>query len=168
MAATRADLFAEFDRLGIAHHTYDHEPIFTVEQGKHLKAQWPGGHSKNLFLKDRRGALFLLSARDETQVDLKQLPKVVGSARLSFGKPELMSEILGITPGSVTAFALINDPQARVRFLLDKALLECDPMHFHPLENNATTAIAPADFLTFARACGHEPTVVDFAAINIL
>lgn len=168
MAATRAELFAKFDELEISHVTYDHEPIFTVEQGAPLKAQWAGGHSKNLFLKDRKGALFLLSARDETQIDLKQLPKVVGCARLSFGKPDLMVDALGVTPGSVTAFALINDPGARVRFLLDKALLDCDPMHFHPLENTATTALAPADFLTFVRACGHEPLVIDFTATGIL
>ncbi len=168
MTTTREDLFAFFDELGIAHKTYDHEPIFTVEQGAHLKAQWPGGHSKNLFVKDKKGALFLISALGETEIDLKGFAKLVGAGRLSFGRAELMEQVLGVTPGSVTAFALMNDRQTRVKFILDKAMLEVSPVHFHPLKNDATTGVSPQDFLRFARACGHEPTVVDFKAMKIV
>ena len=172
MPASRADLFAFLESLDISTKTYDHPPIFTVEEGKTWKAKWPGGHSKNLFLKDKKGDFYLISAKDETQIRLNQVPKVIGSARLSFGKPEKMEEILGVTPGSVTGFALINTlapfntPESPpLRFILDKALMACDPVYFHPLLNDATTAIAPDDFITFAKACGHEPLLVDFTQI---
>ena len=167
---SRKDLFARLDALGLAHNTYDHEAIFTVEQGAHLKAQWPGGHSKNLFLKDKKGALVLISALGETAVLLKGLHREIGSdagiGRLSFGSPELMEEVLGVTPGSVTIFALISENAHRLsQVILDKALLDHDPVHFHPLENTATTAIAPHDLLTFVRDCGFEPKIMDFATL---
>jgi Ala-tRNA(Pro) deacylase len=168
MAATRQDLFDLLKTLKIDTVTYDHAPIFTVEEGRDLKAQWPGGHSKNLFLKDKKGALFLISAKDDTEINLKRLPKLIGCARLSFGREELMQQVLGVSPGSVTGFALINtqDPNAqKVKFFLDARLMACNPIHFHPLMNDATTAIAPKDFLTFARACGHQPEIIDFADV---
>lgn len=168
--ATRADLFAFLDGLGIAHSTLDHRPVFTVEDGADIKSALPGGHSKNLFLKDKDGALFLLSALGETEIRLNQLHKMIGCKRLSFGNADLMLETLGVTPGSVTAFALINDRpddngRPRVRFLLDAALLARAPVNFHPLKNDATTAISPDGLLRFARATGHEPTVVDFTTL---
>jgi len=168
MAATRQDLFDLLDELGVVTQSHDHAPIFTVEEGRDLKANWPGGHSKNLFLKDKKGALFLISAKDDTEINLKRLPKLIGCARLSFGTPELMQQVLGITPGSVTGFALINlrgENARKLKFILDARLMACDPIHFHPLMNDATTAIAPKDFLTFARACGHVPEIVDFADV---
>ena len=168
MTATRQDLFDLLGELGVVTTTYDHAPIFTVEEGRDLKANWPGGHSKNLFLKDKKGALFLISARDNTEINLKRLPRLIGCARLSFGNPDLMQDVLGITPGSVTGFALINTrgPDApKLKFILDAKLMACDRIHFHPLKNDATTAIAPKDFLRFARACGHEPEIIDFADV---
>ena len=166
----RAALFAKLDALGIAHETYNHEPIFTVEQGAHLKAQWPGGHSKNLFLKDKKGQLVLISAKDETQIPLKGLHRHIGPngeiGRLSFGSAELMEEVLGVTPGSVTIFALMNAAPGRIaHVILDAALMACNPVHFHPLENTATTALSPNDLLTFAADCGYEPKIMDFAAL---
>ncbi len=162
----RAALFIRLEALGIAHETYDHPPIFTVEEGAHLKARWPGGHSKNLFLKDKKGRLALVSARDETKVDLNALAKAIGMGRPSFGKPELMEEVLGVTPGSVTIFALIHANAHRLdHVVLDAALMACDPVHFHPLENNATTAIAPEGLLRFIADCGFEPRIVDFSAL---
>ena len=166
VSAPRAALFARLDELGIAHHTYEHEPIFTVEQGKHLKAQWPGGHSKNLFLKDKKGRFVLISAKDETEIPLKQLHHHLGLGRLSFGSAELMEEVLGVTPGSVTFFALMNEGATRLsHVILDAALIACNPVHFHPLENSATTAVAPGDLVKFARAYGVEPQIMDFAAL---
>ena len=143
--------------------TVDHKAVFTVEESQTIKADMPGGHTKNLFLKDKKGVVILISARDETVIDLKTLHKHLGCGRLSFGKPELLLERLGVTSGSVTAFALINDPDASVRFIIDAALMAMSPINFHPLENTATTAITPEDFLKFARACGHEPQIVDFS-----
>src|SRR3954467_6623828 len=119
MTATRAELFTFLDRLGIEHRTLWHAPVFRVEEGLEIKAQLPGGHTKNLFLKDAKDQIWLISALGETRIDLKRLPKVIGSARLSFGSAALMEQVLGVTPGSVTAFALVNDKEHRVRFVAD-------------------------------------------------
>lgn len=162
--ASSADLFARLDALGVAHATTEHRPIFTVEEGRDLRAQIPGGHSKNLFLTDKAGQLYLLCALDETKIALNALGRQLGAGRLSFGSPEAMLETLGVTPGSVTLFGLINDRARRVRLLLDAALLAHDPVHFHPLRNDATTAIAPEAMARFAAACGHAPTFIQFAA----
>jgi Ala-tRNA(Pro) deacylase len=164
MPATPEDLFAYFDRLGIAHTTHRHRPIFTVEEGADLKAQLPGGHSKNLFLKDKKGQLFLLSALGDAAIDLNAVSKLIGAGRFSFGSPERLMENLGVTPGSVTLFALINDPERKVTLLLDEGFFAHDPVNFHPLENNATTAISPADMLKFIRSLGREPIRLKFDA----
>lgn len=161
-AATKHDLFALLDRLGVAHATHDHRPIFTVEDGADLKAALPGGHSKNLFLKDRRGGLWLVCALGETQIDLSALAKALGAQRFSFGGPDLMREALGVTPGSVTVFALMNDRLNRVSLVLDEALLAHDPVNFHPLVNDATTAISPAGLALFLAETGHRPIRVRF------
>ena len=160
--ATEEDLFARFNALGIAHTTTRHRPVFTVEEGADLKAQMPGGHSKNLFLKDKKGALFLLCALGETAIDLNAVSKLLGAGRFSFGSAERLKEYLGVEPGSVTIFALINDPERRVTLLLDEGLLAHDPVNFHPLKNDATTAISPADLLKFIAALGRDPIRLSF------
>jgi len=166
MPASRADLFAFLERLGIETETHEHRPIFTVEEGRPLKAGLPpGGHTKNLFLKDRKGALLLISARDDTQVPLKQLHRHLECGRLSFGNAQLLQEVLGVAPGSVTAFALLNDTERQVRFILDAALLRPGRIYFHPLENTASTAIAPDGLIRFAEACGHRPEIFDFTRL---
>jgi Ala-tRNA(Pro) deacylase len=162
---TRADLLALLDRLGVAHRTVEHAAVFRVGEGEDVKAAMPGGHTKNLFLKDAKGQLWLVSALPDTRIDLKALPRAIGAAKLSFGSPELMAETLGVTPGSVTAFGLINDKDRRVRFVLDAALAAADPVNFHPLENTATTAISQEGFRRFLAAIGVEAVVVDFAAL---
>ena len=161
---SRDDLFAFFDHLGISHRTLDHPAVFRVGEGDDVKAMLPGGHTKNLFLKDAKDQIWLISALQHTQIDLKALPRTIGSAKLSFGAAALMEVTLGVTPGSVTAFGLINDEDRRVRFVLDAALAASDPVNFHPLTNMATTAISQADFRRFLGALGVEPLVVDFAA----
>ncbi len=163
MAATRADLFAFLDSLGIVHSTVDHPPAFTVEDAKVLRGQIPGGHTKNLFLKDKKGRLFLVVALEDTAVNLKTLHKKIGAARLSFGKPSLLEEVLGVKPGSVTPFALINDRDHRVRVVLDARMMATDPLNFHPLENTATTTISNTDFRRFLEATGHESQIVDLS-----
>jgi Ala-tRNA(Pro) deacylase len=163
---SRADLFAFLDAHGIDHRTVEHPAVFTVGEGDAFKAGLPGGHTKNLFLKDKDGQLWLISALGETRIDLKALPKVIGSARLSFGSPERLLDALGVTPGSVTAFALINDPGRRVRFVYDAALAASDPVNFHPLQNTATTAVSQAGFQRFLAALGVEPLIVDFSAVG--
>lgn len=168
MPATRADLFALLDRIGAAHSTLDHPPVFRVEDGQAIKAALPGGHTKNLFLKDAKGQLWLISALAETAIDLKRLHPVIGSARLSFANEALLFESLGVRPGSVTAFALMNDPHHRVRFVLDAALLRADPINFHPLANDATTAVSRDGLMAFLRELGVEPLIVDFEAVAVV
>jgi Ala-tRNA(Pro) deacylase len=163
--ATPETLFAFLDAHGIAHRTLEHPPVFRVGEGREIKAALPGGHTKNLFLKDAKDQLWLISALGETEIDLKALPKTIGSARLSFGSAERLYEALGVTPGSVTAFALVNDRERRVRFVMDAALLASDPVNFHPLTNAATTAVSRDGFLAFLKALGVEPLVVDFTAL---
>ena len=160
--AVAEPLFALLDRLGVAHATLEHPPVFRVEEGADIKAALPGGHTKNLFLKDHKSRLWLITALGETRIDLKALPAVIGSGRLSFGSEALLGEALGVRPGSVTPFALINDVGRRVTLVIDRALLACAPVNFHPLTNTATTAISPDGFLAFLQAIGVEPILVDF------
>ena len=165
MPATREDLFTYFDELGVAHSTRDHAPVFTVDEGREIKASLPGGHTKNLFLKDKKGRFVLVSALGETTIRVNRLHKLVECQRLSFAKEEDLLAVLGVRPGSVTAFALMNDREARVTFVLDAALLATNPVNFHPLKNDATSAISRDDLLKFAKATGHDPLIVDFAAL---
>ena len=161
---TPDELFARLDALGITHRTYTHPPVFTVAEAAALRGELPGGHCKSLFLKDKKGGLWLVVALEERRVDLKALAAVLGAPRFSFGNPELLYEVLGVRPGSVTPFALANDPEQRVAVVLDKAMLEYDPLNYHPLENDRTTAVSPADLLRFIAACGHRPRIVDLDA----
>jgi Ala-tRNA(Pro) deacylase len=165
---TRADLMAFLDAQGIAHTTLDHPAVFRVDEGHEIKAALPGAHTKNLFLKDAKGQLWLISAEGHAAIDLKSLPPVIGAARLSFGSAERLYDALGVTPGSVTALALINDPQRKVRFVLDRALAEADLVNFHPLTNTATTALSRDGFRKFLDVLGVEPLVVDFAASRVI
>ena len=152
---------------GLAQTTHDHPAVFRVEEGLELKAAMPGAHTKNLFLKDRKGRLWLISARQDTVVDLKRAPGTIGSDKLSFGNEALLYETLGVRGGSVTALGLINDPDRRVTFVLDKALWEADIVNFHPLTNTATTALEQADFRRFLSLIGREPMVVDFGQLTV-
>lgn len=167
MPATPDDLFAYFDRIGVAHTTHAHRPIFTVEEGADLKAALPGGHSKNLFLKDKKGRLFLLSALGDAVIDLNAVSKLLGVGRFSFGSAERLMENLGVTPGSVTLFALINDPERKVTLLLDDGFFAHDTVNFHPLRNDATTAVSPVDLLKFIRSLGREPIRIAFDAAGV-
>jgi Ala-tRNA(Pro) deacylase len=159
MPATRAQLFERLTALGIATTTVEHEAVFTVAESEALHRQIPGGHTKNLFLKDAKDQLYLVVAEAHTAIDLKALPKAIGSARLSFGKADLLMEVLGIAPGSVTAFALINDTCQRARVIIDQHLMRQDRIIAHPLTNTASTSIARDDLFRFIRACGHEPRI---------
>ncbi len=161
--ADRARLLARLDELGIVCTTVEHEPMFTVEQSGALRASIPGAHTKNLFLTDKDGRALLVAAKDDTRVDLKLMAKRLDLGRLSFGKPELLLALLGVSPGSVTPFALINDRDVRVTVAVDENLLAFAEVNFHPLVNNATTRLATPDLLRFIRACGHEPRLLRLA-----
>ena len=159
--ASRKDLFDFFDALGISTKTHEHPAVFTVSESHKIKEDLPGGHSKNLFLKDKKGNLVLVICINDTEVDLKSFHKKYDVGRVSFGNAELLLEHLGVTPGSVTPFALINDKDTHnVQLILDANLMKWDLLNFHPLENTATTAIARDDLMKFFEATGHTPTIL--------
>jgi Ala-tRNA(Pro) deacylase len=160
MPASRAELFALFDQLKIVTTTVDHLPVFTVEEAKKVHDDIPGGHCKNLFCKDEKGVLWLIVALDDARIDLKAAKDKIGSKRLTFSKPELLLEILGVEPGSVTPFGLINDTAAKTNVILDAAMMALPHLNFHPLKNDATTTISSVDLQKFIRATGHNPRIV--------
>lgn len=165
--AGRAELLGFLDALGIAVETVDHPPVFTVEEARRLRGRIPGGHCKSLFLKDRKGGLWLVVADEDRRVDLPALARHLGAPRFSFGKPDLLGAVLGVTPGSVTPFALINDRAGRrVSVVLDAAMLRRPLLNYHPLDNRATVTVSSAGLEAFVAACGHAPYIVDFANLT--
>jgi len=165
MPATRQDLFDYLDNLDITHSTHNHAPVFTVEESAAIKAHLPGGHTKNLFLKDKAGAFFLICALGDTPIRINKLHPVLGCKRLSFGKPEALMEKLGVPAGSVTLFSVLNDSAGDVTLIIDAALQEHKIVNFHPLLNDATTAISSEDMIKFTKATGHDPVIIDFKAL---
>ena len=161
MLTTKDAMLAHLGALGIEQRTTLHPPVFTVEEAQLHTRHLPGGHCKNLFLKDRKDRLWLVTCLDEQQVDLKRLAKLIGAAGFSFGKAELLQAVLGVTPGSVTPLAIVNDRDGRVTPVLDTKLLAHAQINCHPLENDATTTLSSEDLLRFVRATGHEPVLLD-------
>jgi Ala-tRNA(Pro) deacylase len=160
MPATPDDLFAFLDRLGIAHPTVTHAPLFTVEESQALRGVIPGGHTKNLFLKDKKGALYLVTALEDAAIELKSLHRRLGaSGRFSFGLADQMLEVLGIEPGAVTPFAAMNDTAQLVTVVLDHALMAHPVINCHPLRNTMTTSIARDDLVKFLETTGHRPRI---------
>jgi Ala-tRNA(Pro) deacylase len=160
MPATPDDLFAALDRLGIAHPTVSHPPLFTVEQSQSLRGKIPGEHTKNLFLKDKKGALYLVTALEYGEIELKSLHRRLGATgRFSFGSPEQMVEVLGVVPGAVTPFGAINDTAGRVTVVLDSGLMAHAVINAHPLVNTMTTSIARDDLVKFLQSTGHPPRI---------
>lgn len=154
------DLFSCLDGLGIAFENFQHEPVFTVAESQSLRDEISGAHTKNLFLKDKKGQYFLVVLEENATVDLKTIHSLIGgSGRVSFGKPEPLMELLGVVPGSVTVFAAINDTDHQVTIVLDADLMEADKINGHPLRNDATTTIGRDDLLKFLAHTGHKPLV---------
>jgi Ala-tRNA(Pro) deacylase len=160
MDAREARLMAMLDALAIETRTVRHAPVFTVAEAKAERGRLPGMHTKNLFLKDKKDVLWLVVAEEDRPVDLKELRSKIGAATLSFARADLLRRVLGVEPGSVTPFAVINDGDRRVRVVLDAGLLQAELLNFHPLANTATTAITPDGLLRFLDATGHAPLVV--------
>lgn len=161
-------LLTRLAELGITTRTVDHDPVFTVEESQHLRGELPGGHIKNLFLRNRREDMWLVTVEESRRVDLKALGEKLtgetgGSAKLSFGSADRLMTYLGVVPGAVTPFAVINDKARKVKMVLDRHLLDCNPINAHPLVNFKSTAIAPGDLLTFLEAEGHKPQLLDLA-----
>ncbi len=158
--SSRLELVEFLDRLGISTRTVEHAAVFTVEESEKLHRELPGGHTKNLFLKDAKDRLFLVVAEAHASINMKALHKTLGCARLSFGKPELLLQVLGVTPGSVTALAVINDRAQRVTVVVDDQLMKFETINSHPLTNTATTSIDRDDLMKFFLATGHTPLIV--------
>jgi Ala-tRNA(Pro) deacylase len=166
MPASPDDLFAFLDRLGIRHATVRHPALFTVEESRSLRGQIAGGHTKNLFLKDKRGALYLVTALEDAAIELKSLHRQLGaSGRFSFGSAEQMLETLGVEPGSVTPFGVLNDTQGRVTVVLDAAMMAHATLNFHPLANTMTTSIGRDDLVRFLAATGHTARIEPVAVV---
>tara|TARA_Y100001960_G_scaffold332433_1_gene432877 strand:- start:483 stop:989 length:507 start_codon:yes stop_codon:yes gene_type:complete len=166
MSETEENLMQRLCDLNIACTTLRHPAVSTVEESKRLRGDLPGGHCKSLFLKDKKGRLYLVVALEDREINMKRLRKLLGAAQLSFGRPELLMEVLGVIPGAVTPFGLINDNERQVHVVLDCEMMKQDLLNYHPLTNEATTSIAPNDLITFVRACGHEPQILDFDELD--
>ncbi|MDP3897051.1 MAG: prolyl-tRNA synthetase associated domain-containing protein [Mesorhizobium sp.] len=164
MPKTPTDLLAFLDSLGIAVVTTEHPPLFTVAESQALRGEIPGRHTKNLFLKDKKDNFFLVTTGEDSEIDLKTVHQIIGAAsRVSFGNAEKMLEFLGVTPGAVTPFGIINDSGGRVRVVLDDELMRHAIVNAHPLVNTATISVAPSDLVRFMKATGHEPAVLKLA-----
>src|SRR5580692_1091364 len=158
--ASPDELLAYLDSLGIEHRTVTHPPVFTVEEARASRGEALGGHTKNLFLRDKKGALFLVVAPEDAAIELKSLHRLLGaSGRFSFGSAELMRETLDVEPGSVTPFAAINDKSGKVTVILDAAMMREPTLNFHPLINTGTTTISRDGLLKFLEATGHRPRI---------
>lgn len=165
MPKTEAELMAFLAELGIAVSTIRHPPLYTVADSQALRGEIAGGHTKNLFLKDKKDNFFLVTVGEDAVVDLKQIHQLIGAAsRVSFGKPEMLMELLGVTPGAVTVFGIVNDRENRVKLVLDKDLMDHSVINAHPLTNEATTSIAAADLIRFVEATGHDAAILKVSA----
>ena len=160
MPARPEDLFFRLEELGIETETHEHPPLFTVEQSRALRGEIPGGHCKNLFLKDKKGQVALVVALEDAHIDLKTLGPRIGIGKVSFVKPDLLMELLGVEPGGVSPFGLINDVRQQVKVVLDERMMTSEHLNYHPLTNAATTTISARDLVRFIKSCGHDPDII--------
>ncbi|MDH5504169.1 MAG: prolyl-tRNA synthetase associated domain-containing protein [Acidimicrobiia bacterium] len=156
-------LIAFLEDLGIVTTTVQHPPLYTVEDSKALRGDLPGGHCKNLFLRNKKGQMWLVVCPEDRVLDMKDLGERIGAGRVSFGSPERLTTHLGVLPGAVTPFAVMNDADRLVRVVLDEALMAESLLNFHPLVNDQTTSITPGDLMKFLEAVDHRPVVLTLA-----
>jgi Ala-tRNA(Pro) deacylase len=161
---TSDGLLARLAELGIRVRTVEHPPVFTVEEARHHRGDLPGTHTKSLFLRDKKGAMWMVVCLEDRALDLKDLARRIGARHLSLGSPERLQRHLGVIPGAVSPFAVVNDVERVVQVVLDREVLARDPVNLHPLDNARTTAIGAADLLRFLEAEGHPPRVIDLSS----
>ncbi|MCB9493512.1 MAG: prolyl-tRNA synthetase associated domain-containing protein [Epsilonproteobacteria bacterium] len=153
------ELFALFEQLDIPYTNTTHEPVFTADEASFLKAKLPGAHCKNLFLKNKKDQFFLVVMLDSTRLDLKQFQKQYELGHLSFANDDYLMHYLGIKPGSVCPFAVINDTQKMVRVILDEEMMQHEQVNYHPLRNDMTVTISNNDLIKFFDYTGHEYSI---------
>lgn len=158
MPTTPQQLLADLQARGIETRTIAHQPVYTVDESQALRGSLPGGHAKSLFLRNKKKQFWLVVAKEDRPVDLKALGRLLGG-RLSFGDSDKLWAVLGVRPGAVTPFAVINDTAQRVTVILDQDLMAEEPLNFHPLDNSMTTAIGRDDLVRFLRETGHTPDI---------
>lgn len=156
-------LMAKLESLSISYKLHHHQAVYTVEESEKLDRDIPGTHCRNLFLRDKKKKNYLVVLQNATEVDMKKLPPVIGSDRLSFGSADRLWEFLGVRPGSVCPFAVVNDNEKQVKVLLDRSMMETDIVNYHPLLNTMTVSLKPADLIKFIEDCGHEAHIVDLS-----
>lgn len=165
MTVTPESLLRRLDEAGYRTKTIRHPPLFTVADSKRLRGEISGRHTKNLFLKDKKDNFFLVTVGEDREINLKELHKVIGAAsRVSFGKPDKLMEFLGVIPGAVSAFSVVNDADNRVKVVFDRELMNHDEINAHPLTNEATTTIRREDLIEFMTSVGHRPAILDVAS----
>lgn len=164
--AAEAKLLARLDALGIVYARHAHPPLRTVEESRALRGTMPGAHCKNLFLREKKGGLWLAVCEEARAIRIRDLEKAVGAKNVSFGSAERLGEALGVLPGAVTPLSLVNDAERRVRLILDAQMMQAEVLNCHPLHNEATVAIATADLRRLFAETGHEPVEVDFDALE--
>ena len=165
-AAIPEDIFKRLDELQIEYTTYNHPPVFTVDDSAFIKEMIDGGHTKNLFLRSKRKVTYLVVALEDAKIDLKKLAKKLEAGRFSFGSPERLLDMLGVTPGSVCPFSLINDTDQSVKVVLDKDMMDHEWVNYHPLINTMSTKLRSSDLLKFIDSCGHQPEILDLSDIS--
>lgn len=152
--------------LGIQHNTFHHAQVFTVAEAKELRGDLTGSHIKNLFLRNKKGHMWLVTCHEDLQIDLKQMANLLGAGRFSFASPQRLMHYLGVKPGAVTPLAVINDTSNLVQVILDDAILHDDAINVHPLHNGATTSIAPGDLVKYLSVLDHEPKIIDMTSLR--
>ena len=154
-----AGLLADLSALSIPFAAHEHDAVFTVAESDAVHAAMPGAHTKNLFLKDKGGAFWLVTVPSDARVDLKRLPGAIGCKHVSFGKAEDMERLLDIAPGSVTPLAAINAAPGSITVVLDRGLAAADRVNVHPLRNTATLGLSGATIVDLLRHWGHQPFI---------
>ncbi|MGF1660218.1 MAG: prolyl-tRNA synthetase associated domain-containing protein [Rubrimonas sp.] len=168
MSTGEAAAMALLARLGARWTLVEHEPVFTVRESAHVTAHLPGAHTKNLFLREKSGQLWLATCLAHRRVRIRDLERRIGAKGVSFASAEALRDALGVEPGSVTPLALVNDAPPRVRVVLDAQMLDMDPVNVHPLRNDATVAIDAQALRAFVAATGHDAVELDFDALEAL
>lgn len=163
LPTTPERLFERLDGLGVAYEVHNHPRVYSVAESAPLKESIPGVHCRNLFLRDKQERMALVVAANETEIDLKKLAPLLGMGRLSFGSAERLWRHLGVRPGSVCPFAIINDTDKAVRIVLDAEMMRADIVNYHPLENDRTVGLSPAGLVKFVESCGRGAEIVDLS-----